>query len=213
MSIDEIAQNIVSSYRSGNNEMLRQETMKMIHQINFDESMFAVVKRPCLVAKSLYFMLTQDYLSKEEQIAAIKLTYFNLLSNYLKNSESKQGEEGYEDLVVGSKLAIVLISMQNQYLMYSVVAGLAGYINPQTHMRNQVLLFGGIAKEAELANCDFPLEDVIVKYFVDIITEINDHLPTGKELAILKEKCFPVIKSIRTGISINLKEPSWMEDI
>ena len=97
------------------------------------------------------------------------------------------------------------MSMQNQYLMYSVIAGQALYINPQTHIRNQVLLFGGIVKEAELAHCGFPLEEVINKYFVDIYKEMYIHLPTGKDLALLKENCIPVIKNIETSISDNLK--------
>ena len=211
MNIDETAQKIVSSFNANNNVMLKEETKEMLRQINYYESMFSVVKRPYLVAKSLYFMLTEDYLTENNQISVIKLAYFCLLNNYLKNMDSKPGDLEYEDLVSGCKLALVLISMQNQYLMYSVIAGQGLYINPETHIRNQVLLFGGIAKEAELTHCNFPMEDIINKYYVDIFRELNSHLPTGKDLAMLKEKCTPVIKNIKTSISVNLND-SWSDE-
>ena len=167
MNIDETAQKIVSSFNAENNVMLKEETKEMLRQINYYENMFSVVKRPYLVAKSLYFMLTEDYLSEENQMSVIKLTYFCLLNNFLMNCNSKPGDAEYENLVSGCKLALVLISMQNQYLMYSIISGQARYINPETHIRNQVLLFGGIAKEAEIVHCNFPLEDIIKKYSSD----------------------------------------------
>lgn len=211
MNIDETAQKIVFSFNAENNVMLKEETKEMLRQINYYESMFSVVKRPYLVAKSLYFMLTEDYLTADNQISIIKLAYFCLLNNYLKNMDKKFGDLEYEDLVSGCKLALVLISMQNQYLMYSVIAGQALYINPETHIRNQALLFGGIAKEAELANFNFPLEDIINKYYLDIFKELNRHLPTGKDLVILKEKCTPVIKNIEMSISVNLNDSLYDE--
>ena len=211
MNIDETAQKIVSAFKAENAVMLKEETKEMLRQIKYYESLFSVVKHPYLVAKSLYFMLTEDYLTEDDQISVIKLAYFCLLNNYLKNMDKKLGDLEYEDLVSGCKLALVLISMQNQYLMYSIIAGQALYINPETHIRNQALLFGGIAKEAELANFNFPLEDIINKYYVNIFKELNSHLPTGKDLAILKEKCTPVIKNIKTSININLND-SWSDE-
>lgn len=118
----------------------------------------------------------------------------------------KTVDSEYEDLVSGCKLSLVLFSMQNQYLMYSVIAGLAGYINPETHIRNQTLLFGGIVKESENSRFIFPLEEIIDKYSSGIFNELYSHLPTGRDLAALKENCTPVIKSIESSISINLKE-------
>lgn len=211
MNIDETAQKIVSSFNANNNVMLKEETKEMLRQINYYESMFSVVKRPYLVAKSLYFMLTEDYLTDKDQISVIKLAYFCLLNNYLKNMNSKPGDSEYEDLVLGCKLALVLISMQNQYLMYSIIAGQALYINPEAHIRNQVLLFGGIAKEAELTHCNFPLEDIINKYYLDIFKELNSHLPTGNDIATLKERCGPILKNIKTSISVNLND-SWSDE-
>lgn len=205
MNIDEIAQKIVSSFNANNSARLKDETKNMLFQINNYESMFSIVKQPYLVAKSLYFMLTEDYLSKDNQMSCVKLAYFCLLKNYLNNYDKTLGDSEYEELVSGCKLALVLMSMQNQYLMYSVIAGQALYINPQTHIRNQVLLFGGIVKEAEIAHCSFPLEEVINKYFVDIYKEMYIHLPIGKDIALLKENCIPVIKNIATSISVNLK--------
>lgn len=209
MNIEEIAQNIVNAFTSDNETLLKQETKKMLHQMDYDESMFSVVKRPYLVAKSLYFMLTQEYLSDEQQMSTIKLCYFCLLKNYLKNMDRKAGEPGYEDLVSGSKLALVLISMQSQFLTFSVVAGLMLFVNPQAHIKNQVLLFAGIAKESENAKYVFPLEDIINDYYVDIYKELNSHLhlPNGRELAVHKENCNQIIKDIATNISVNLKEP------
>ena len=101
--------------------------------------------------------------------------------------------------------------------MYSVIAGLADYINPQTHLRNQILLFGGIIKDAEsIVDTDYvwPVEDLIKDYFVDIYKELNSHLnlPIRSELSMYKERCTPIIKNIATSISVNLKEPpDWMD--
>ena len=206
LSIDQLAENIVSSFNADDTATLKETTKFMLHKMKYHEDMFSVVKRPYIVAKSLYFMLTEDDLSTENQMSAVKLVYFCLLNNFLKNCDSKYGDAGYEDLVSGCKLALVLISMQNQYLMYSIVAGQAGYINPETHIRNQIFLFGGIAKEAETAHLIFPLEDIINKYFVDIFKELRPHLPIGEQLVAIKEQCTPVIKSIKRDISINFKD-------
>lgn len=206
MNIDEIAQRIVSDFNAENYEMLKNDTKEMLHKMKFDESMFSVVKHPYLVAKSLYFMLTEDYLSVDDQMSVVKLAYFCLLNNFLKNADKKIEEPEYEDLVSGCKLALVLISMQNQYLMYSVIGGEAGYINPETHIRNQIFLFGGIIKEAERSKSIFLLEDIIKKYFEGIFNELCNQLPKDRELATLKDKCIPIIKSIKTSISVNLKE-------
>lgn len=206
LSIDQLAENIVSSFNVDDRASLKEATKFMLHKMKHHEGMFSVVKRPYIVAKSLYFMLTEDYLSSEEQMSAVKLGYFCLLNNFLKNCDSKHDDAGYEDLVLGSKLALVLFSMQNQFLMYSVIAGQAGYINPETHLRNQMLLFGGIVKEAEAAQVNFPMEDIINSYFVDIFKELRPHLPTGVQLAAIKEQCTPVIKSIKRDISFNCKD-------
>lgn len=206
LSIDQLAENIVSSFNVDDRASLKEATNFMLHKMKHHEGMFSVVKRPYIVAKSLYFMLTEDYLSTEEQMSAVKLVYFCLLNNFLKNSDSRYSDAGYEDLVSGSKLALVLFSMQNQFLMYSVIAGQAGYINPETHLRNQMLLFGGITKEAETAHVNFPLEDIINNYYVDIFKELRPHLPIGEQLAAIKEQCTPIIKNIKRDISFNFKD-------
>lgn len=211
MNIDEIAEKIIFSFNADDTLMLEKYTKNMLRQIKTNESMFSVVQRPYLVAKSLYFMLTEDYLTEDEQISVVKLVYFCLLINYLKNKDCRLGSTGHEDLISGCQLALVIISMQNQYLKYSIISGLARYINPEIHIRNQILLFGGIVKEAEIAHCNFPQEDIINDYFVDTFKEIYRHLPTGRDLAVLNENCNPVIKNIKNSISINLKE-SWLDD-
>lgn len=212
MNIDEIAQKIVSSFNAGDKVSLKQWTKFMLLKIRKEESMFSVVKTPYLVAKSLYFMLTEDYLSEDDQMSAVKLSYFCLLKNFLKNMDKRQGDSKYEDLVLGCKLAVVLISMQNQYLMYSIIMGQAKYLNPEQHIRNQILVFGGIAKEANLSHCNFFLEDVINRYFVDIFDELYSNLPAGSSLALIKEKAIPVINAVGNSISAHLKE-NWFDDI
>ena len=206
LSIDQLAEIIVSSFNADDRATLKETAKFMLHKMKHHEGMFSVVKRPYIVAKSLFFMLTEDYLSTEEQMSVVKLIYFCLLNNFIKNCDSKYSDAGYEDLVSGSKLALVLFSMQNQFIMYSIIAGQAGYINPETHLRNQMFLFGGIAKEAETAHIYFPLEDIINKYFVDFFKELYPHLPIGEQLAAIKEQSTPVIKSIKRDISINFKD-------
>lgn len=203
MKIDDIAETIVSSFNEREKLKLKDATMNMLSEIKIDEGMFTVVRKPYLVAKSLYFMLTQDYLTSEEQTSVIKLVYFCLLNNYLKNCDSRPDVMEYKDLILGSKLALVLISMQNQYLMYSLLAS-QGYITPEVHIRNQILIFGGVVKDAIIRNYDILPEDVINRYFVGIYEEINSYLPTGKELRDLKENCMPIIKNIKASIAITL---------
>ena len=181
--------------------------------MDYDEGMFSVVEEPYMVAKSLYFMLTQDYLSEEEQMSAIKLCYFCLLKNFLMNKDTTPVDLEYGDLVSGCKLGLVLISMQTKYLMYSIIAGQAHYINPEAHLKNQILLFGGIIKHADsIATTDYlwPLESVIKDYYQDIFKELDRHinLPTKMELTRHIENCTPVIKSIVSRIRDNFKEES-----
>lgn len=202
MKIDDIAETIVLSFNEGEKLKLKDATKNMLSEIKIDEGMFSVVRKPYLVAKSLYFMLTQDYLTIEEQTSVIKLVYFCLLNNYLKNCDSKPGDMEYEDLILGCKLTLVLISMQNQYLMYILYS--QGYITPEMHIRNQILVFGGVVKNAKIKKYDILPEEVINRYFVGIYEEINSYLPTGEELRALKENSMSVIKNIKTGIAITL---------
>ncbi|MBR5831707.1 MAG: hypothetical protein IKY79_03740 [Bacteroidales bacterium] len=234
MNIDEIAEEIVFSFwdekhleeYSGSNrdsllqriqETKKQAIKNMLYQMHYEESMFSVVERPYIVAKSLYFMLTEESLSDEEKASAIKLCYFCLLKNYLKYKDMMPIDLEYGDLVSGCKLALVLISMQTQYLMYSIIMGQANYINPQAQIKNQILLFGGIIKDAEtFVTTDYiwPMEDLIKDYFLDIYKELDSHLnlPIKSNLLMHKEKYTPIIKNITTSISGNLKESSdWMD--
>lgn len=206
MGIDELAEIVVSSFNADDRDELKDATKFMLHKIKYHENMFSVVKRPYVVAKSLYYMLTEDYLTTEQQISIVKLIYFSLLNNFLKNCDCKFGNEEYEDLVSGCKLSLVLFAMQKEFLMYSVIARQARYINPETHLRNQIFLFGGIVKEAEDAHGTFPIEDIVSNYFEEIFKGLYNHLPTGGELAALKEDCISVIKSIKRDISLNFKD-------
>ena len=206
MNIDLIAENIVTSFNKDDAISLKENTKNMLRQINNNESMFSIVKNPYTVAKSLFFMLTEDYLTQKEQMSAVKLAYFCLLINYLNNKDKKPGDPKYEDLVSGSKLALVLITMQSQFLMYSIIAGQGNYINPETHIRNQIQIFGGIAKEAKMAKCDYTVENIIDTYYVDIFNELYNNFPVGRNLDSLKENCYSVIKNIKTMINVNLKD-------
>lgn len=207
MIIDELAQNIVSSLNKGDDAMLEAGTKKMLRFIDSDERSFAVVRQPYLVAKSLYFMLTEDYLNEEQQASVIKLMYFCLLNNYLNNKDCNVGDTGYADLISGCKLGLVLFMMQHEFIKYSIITGEAEYLNPDTHLRNQINLFAGVVKEAVLAKNDIPIEDVINKYFIKIYEKYNNNFPTGSALNSLKEECTSVMKNIRTSISINMAEP------
>ena len=206
MKIDEIANEIVNSFHEENEEKLIKDTKEMLYKIKYDEGMFSVVRQPYLVAKSLYFMLTEDFLTQDQQMGCVKLAYYCLLNNYLNNINSTSNDFEYEELVSGCKLALVLISMQNQYIMYDIIAGQAGYINPDTHLRDQILLFSVIVKEAEISNCNFFLEDIIDDYFKEIVKEIKRQMPTGSDLVMLKEKVTPVLKNIMTSMSFNFKD-------
>lgn len=116
----------------------------------------------------------------------------------------------FGDLISGCKLLLVLILMQPQYLMY-VIVGLESFVDPRIPIKNQVLLFGGIIKEAERrydTDCIWPVESIIKDYYVDIYKELENHLnlPVGSELSMYKEEYTPIIKEIATGIGINLKD-------
>lgn len=211
MNIDTIAQKIITSFNAEDFAILEQETKNMLYLINREEGMFSCVSQPFLVAKSLYFMLADSSLSEDDQTECVKLAYFCLLNNYLNTCDSRPGSPEYENLVSGCKLALVLITMQSKFLMYSVIAGEAQYINPQTHMRNQLLLFGGIVKEAKNAHFNFLIEEIVSKYFMDIYNELESYLPVGSSLLSLKEKYTQIINNIMTSIRINLND-DWLDD-
>lgn len=234
MNIDEIAEDIVNefseeryleTYTGWNRDSLLQSTLerkkqaikKMLHQIDYDESRFSVVKNPYTVAKSLYFILTEDTLSDEEIMSTIKLCYFCLLKNYLKNKDELPTDFNlaFGNLISGCKLALVLFSMQGQFLI-SLIASLGLFVNPTTHLRNQLLLFAGIIEEAENivdTEAIWPVGAVIKDYYVGFYKELESqiHIPTGRELTMLKDSCTSVIKDIVSDISVNFKEPNWMD--
>lgn len=205
--IDKIAQKIVSSYIGKKEEILAQNTREMLLELHRNEYAFSAVKYPYLVAKSLYYIWSSGKLIEDDQIFCVRLIYFCLLNNYLKNAESNPGEANYKNLVLGCKLAIVLISMQREYLMYDVIHR-AGYVIPETHLRNQIHLFGGIIKEAENLNYLFPVEDIIGKYFKEIFKEIYSILPVGNDLAKLRESYGPTIKRIKMDMQLSFRDDS-----
>ena len=76
MSIDQLAESITSSFIVDDRATLKEMTKFMLHKMKYHEVMFSVVKRPYIVAKSLYFMWTEGYLTEEQQMSVIKLIYF-----------------------------------------------------------------------------------------------------------------------------------------
>ena len=54
LSIDQLAENIVSSFNADDRATLKETGKFMLHKMKHHEGMFSVVKRPYIVAKSLF---------------------------------------------------------------------------------------------------------------------------------------------------------------
>ena len=128
----------------------------------------------------------------------------------ITNSEVEPSKIKYTDIIGGSELACTTICQYGKFLMYNVLSGSLHFIPNYSHkhLNNQLMLFGGIVKEANENNHYHSLDENITKQFNDFSKEAYQGLPINEDLQNLKMACNSVIQTIINDLELGLK----MED-
>lgn len=210
--IENLIKEYVAAYNLGDKEKYTNLAKSLIREINHDEAQFGYLTHNYIAAKALYYLCLQKErpLTPKECAVVVKLEYLCLLNNFVKNKEVDSLDIKYLDVIGGSELAVIVLCENVQYLI-SVLVGEVGYLPnyAQKHLRDQLMLFGGIVKDANEKNIGHMLEDKLSKKFNDLYKELYQQFPTGKYLQSFKDGCTPIMKDILSYLRMGLKEPDY----
>ena len=212
MQIEELAKDFISAYSSGIKEEIVQKAKIFFLYVNRNENEFRVITHYYTMARALYYLLQLDNnqfsLTDEESSSIVRLVYYCLLKNYSINNEVKPSEIKYADIVGGSELACITICQYGNFLIYAILSGSLLYMPNYSHkhLSNQLMLFGGIVKEANENNHYHSLDNNISEQFKELSKEVYQQLPIKEELRDLKKACNSIIQDITRGLSMGFKE-------
>lgn len=212
MQIEELAKDFITAYSSGIKEEIAQKAKIFFKYVNRNEDELRVITHYYATARALYYLLQLDkdqlQLTDEETDSIVRLVYYCLLKNYSTNAEVEPSEIKYADVVGGSELACIAISENLNFLTYRLLTGSLQFMPnySQMHLLNQLMLFGGIVREAKINNHYHSLDTEITKRFMRLPQELYQKLPINEDLRNLKANCSSVIKTITRGLSMGFKE-------
>ena len=198
-SIEQIANEFMAAYNSGNEVETSYRADVFARAIKRDEWQFRKVEHAYAIARAMYYLLrVNDRLSNDDSGAIVRLVYYCLLRNYSENSDVLSTDAKYADLIGGCELAFVVMCKSGQFLMYRILSGALGYLPniAQKHVVDQMFLFGGIVKEANEKGYHYFLDSDISTRFNNLLQEVYENIPIGEELQKYKDDCTSVIKTI-----------------
>ncbi|MBQ7966550.1 MAG: hypothetical protein IJ290_01370 [Bacteroidaceae bacterium] len=212
-TIEKIAERFTSVYNSGNREDIDLEAKTFLREIKRDEYQFKNIEHPYAMACSLYYLLIQDeyeLLTNEEYCTIIKLIYYSLLSNYLKNKDVSIHDVEYRNVIGGSELACIVFDGNAKCLIHYILSGMLHYMPPysEMHLRNQLLLFGGIVIDAHKRHVHYFSDELITRQFKTLTENISHLFPTDEELQKLKNESLPVIQDIFNNLGYSFRLPN-----
>lgn len=214
MQIEELANDFITAYNSGNEERTVLKAKIFFGEINKNESQLRIITHHYTVARALYYLLqlenNQFSLTIEDATSILRLVYYCLLKNYMINSEVEPSKIKYADIIGGSELLCTTICRYGKLLMYNILSGSLHFMPNYSHkhLSNQLTLFGGIVKEANENNHYHSLDENITRQFNDFSKEAYQGLPINEDLRNLKAACNSVIQTIIRELELGLK----MED-
>lgn len=202
-SIDQLANEFMDAYNSGDEEVISRKADVFAKAIKRDEWQLKKVEHTYAIARAMYYLLrVNNRLSNDDCGAIVRLIYYCLLKNYSENNNVLSTDAKYADFIGGCELAFVIMCKSGQFLMHRILSGALGYMPnfAQKHVVNQMFLFGGIVKEAKEKGYHHFLDTDISRRFNTLLQEVYENIPTGIELQLYKDDCAYAIKTISKDI-------------
>lgn|GEM_PF-789349 len=217
LEIEKLAKNFVSAYNASNNDNIQSSMQSFLQSISRNEYQFRMTTHTYFMAKALYYLMlqeNQELISDDEYDSIVKLVYYCLLKHYYENSNIPSSDIKYEEVVNGSKLAFILIAEYFDYLKDKIMTGTLLYFPSYSflHLRNQMILFGGIVKESIENQYHFFSDENLNRMFDECSQSLFQQLPTGEALQDLKIKNLPIIKSIYTNLGYGFSDNEKFDD-
>lgn len=198
-TIEQLANEFMSAYNSADKEVTLRKADLLMKSIKKDEWQFTKVEHTYEVARSMYYLLkVEKELSNYDYETIVRLIYYCLLKNYAQNSDVISTDVKYKDLISGCELAFIVMCRNGQFLMYRLLSGALGYMPnfTQKHIVDQMLLFGGIVKDAYDNDYHYFIDRDISNSFSSLLQEVYENIPPSEELQSYKDNCMSVIKTI-----------------
>ncbi len=208
--VENKAKLFLEAYFSNSKEEYRDMAYDLMCDIRRNEWQFCNVEHKYLMAKALYYLLVQD---DEEEIpddllcSIYKLIYCCLLKGFIETKNLTVNDTKYGDLIATCQLSVVVIFEQAKFLQFSVLGEIGfvpGYVHK--HIKDQLMLFCTIVKEAEEKGFHCQNDSFIDTRFKKIYSEIYPCLPSSETLVNYKKECSSVMEKIVLGIEQNLKD-------
>ena len=197
--VEQHANEFMTAYGSGNEESISCKANIFAKSIKRDEYQLKKVEHTYAMARAMYYLLRKnDRLSSGDREAIVRLIYYCLLRNYSENCRSQSTDAKYADLISGCELAFIVMCKSGQFLMHRILSGALGYMPnfAQKHIVDQMLLFGGIVKEAQEKGYHYSIDADISTRFNTLLQEVYENIPIGEELQKYKGDSTFVIKTI-----------------
>ena len=199
--IDRMANNFLLAYAASQKEEMLLISNQIINEINKDTYQFKRTANPYLVAKALYYIWNSDCsdsISDIDGCSLIRLAYYSILKYYHNNHSSISSVTEYIELISACELGVVLMLENPEFIMYTVLSGQLLFLPnySQKHFRNQIILFGGVVKEAHMNHCRVSLDTSISHKYKLIVSDVESQFPIDTELVNLRNSSIGVIKDI-----------------
>ncbi len=189
----------MTAYNLGDEEKTSRKAAIFAKAIKKDEWQLKNVVHMYAMARAMYYLLKiSSRLSNRDHDAIVRLIYYCLLRNYSENCNTLYTDVKYADVIGGCELAFVFMCENGQFLIYQILSGVLGYLPnlAQKHVVDQMLLFGGIVKEANEKGFHHFLDTRISTHFNTLLKEVDKNIPIDTGLQIYKDGCAPIIATI-----------------
>lgn len=209
-TIENLLNEFLTNYRLGKKEEYTKVANILLNNIQRDEKQFSYTKHSYMAATALYYLFIQHEkpLSYEQSAEVTKLIYVCLINNFLDNKDVDSSDPKYLDLIGGSQLAIIVLLQNSDFFMSELITTVGYMPNyAQMIMKSQLLLFGGIVKDANERHIHHRIDDQLYELYEVFHEQMYQRLPTGVDLRNLKNESATVLENIRSYIRMSFKEP------
>lgn len=206
-----LAKDFMAAYTSGDKKNIFPKAELFHREIKRNEWLFRRIERTYDMSRALYCLSLLDKdlsFTEDEYSSIIILIYYCSLKNFLEHKELESSDLKYAELIGASELAFVIIAEHIEALTRILIGSLNYFPSyAQNHIRNHLMLFGGIVKDANEKHYHYFSDKDISDRFKKYSQMIYSHLPVGEHLKQFKKDCTFIVqdisKHLEDGFTIN----------
>lgn len=212
MNITEnMAQELIATYNSGDEGKTYQKAKELLGRFKRDQYLFTYAEHHYLMAKAFYCLFaTINESIGQDGTSVVKLIYYHLMENYLKNADADASTPQYRDLLGGCQLGLVIMINYGQFIMDHILTGVC-HIVPgysQDRLFDQILLFNSIIDRAEnVYNFHYVSDSLVDRDYQKVKKGLMKLSLKTADFDALKQRCNELIESNSLYIKLSFPIP------